>query len=60
MERAGYARYEGVYGSVLGSRLGARVLAPNDARYRLDRIHMFEMLEVQGPPGPAFWTPDHE
>ena len=57
MERAGYPRYEGAYGSTLGSRLGSRVLAPSDARYRLDRIYMSEMLEVQGPPGPACFGP---
>ena len=57
MERARYLRYEDAYGSVLGSRLGPRQLAPNDARYRLDRIHMSEILEGQGPPGPACFGP---
>ena len=41
MEKAGYPRYEGA----LGSRLGTRQLSPNDARYKLDRIYMSEMLK---------------
>ena len=49
MEKAGYPRYEGA----LGSRLGPRQLSPNDARYKLDKIYLSEMLEEQGPPGPA-------
>jgi hypothetical protein len=53
MEKAGYPRYEGA----LGSRLGPRQLSPNDARYKLDRIYMSEMLEEQGPPGPACFGP---
>ena len=53
MERAGYQRYEGA----LGSRLGPRQLSANDARYKLDRIFMSEMLEEQGPPGPACFGP---
>lgn len=48
LEKEGYQRYEGA----LGSRLGPRLLQPNDARYQLDRIHMSEILKEQGPPGP--------
>lgn len=53
MERARYQRVEGA----LGARLGSRQLAPNDARYKLDRIYLSEMLETQGPPGPACFGP---
>ena len=37
----------------LRSRIGTRQLDTADARFRLDRIHQSELLEEQGPPGPA-------
>ena len=41
----------------LGSRVGYRQLGPNDARYKLDRLRLSEILEVQGPPGPMCFGP---
>ena len=41
----------------LGSRIGTRQLNPADARFRLDRIHQSELVEEQGPPGPACFGP---
>ena len=38
---------------VLQSRLGPRQLPAHDARNKLDRIYMSELLEEQGTPGPA-------
>ena len=37
----------------MGSRLGSRNLQPDDARLKLDRIYRSELIEIQGPPGPA-------
>jgi hypothetical protein len=39
----------------LGHRVGPRHLPGHDARHRLDRIHLFEILEEQGLPGPEFF-----
>ena len=54
MEQAGYPRYaprapEGA----LASRLEPWQLPAHDVRNKLDRIKMSEILEEQGPPGPA-------
>ena len=37
----------------LRSRLGPRQLPAHDVRNKLDRIYLSELLEGQGPPGPA-------
>ena len=41
----------------LGSRIGCRQLGPNDARYKVDRLRLSEILEEQGPPGPICFGP---
>ena len=33
------------------------MLAPGDARIKLDRLHWSEILEEQGPPGPKCFGP---
>ena len=39
-------------GNPLGDRIGIRQLDPNDARYRLDKLRISQILEEQGAPGP--------
>jgi hypothetical protein len=51
MERAGYPR------NPLGDRIGERFLPPHDARHRLDRIYLSEMVEAEVPPGPTCFRP---
>ena len=41
----------------LGGRLGSRQLSPHDARHKLDKIYLSEILEEQGPPGPRCFAP---
>jgi hypothetical protein len=41
----------------IASRLGRRSLAPNDARFKLDRIYQTELVERQGAPGPMCFGP---
>jgi hypothetical protein len=43
--------------SPLASRLGPRSLAPDDARFKLDRIDQTELVERQGAPGPMCFGP---
>ena len=58
MEKAGYPRYERLVSEgVVGSRLGPHQLPAHDARNKLNRIYMSEILEEQGPPGPACFGP---
>ena len=58
MENAGYpGRRQQETESFLGPRLGQRHLPANDARHRLDRKWLSEMLEEQGPPGPECFGP---
>ena len=58
MARAGYPRAERqVSEGALGARLGPRQLPAHDVRNKLDRIYMSELLEGQGPPGPACFGP---
>ncbi|KAK1670916.1 hypothetical protein QYE76_059075 [Lolium multiflorum] len=46
-----------VYRNPLGERLGERCLPDQDARHRLDRVHLSEMIESEGPPGPKCFGP---
>ena len=39
-------------GNPLGDRIGIRQLDPNDARNRLDKLRIAQILEEQGAPGP--------
>ena len=58
MERAGYPRLERLVSEgALGARLGPRQLPAHDVRNKLDRIYLSELLEGQGPPGPACFGP---
>ena len=41
----------------LGSWVGYGQLGPNDARYKLDKLWLSEILEEQGPPGPICFGP---
>ncbi|KAK1607953.1 hypothetical protein QYE76_031626 [Lolium multiflorum] len=41
----------------LGERLGERHLPGQDARHRLDRVYLSEMIESEGPPGPKCFGP---
>ena len=41
----------------LGGRIGGRQLATHDARHKLDKIYLSEILEEQGPPGPRCFAP---
>ncbi|KAK1670554.1 hypothetical protein QYE76_058713 [Lolium multiflorum] len=41
----------------LGIRLGERCLPDRDARHRLDRVYLSEMIEAEGPPGPKCFGP---
>ena len=36
----------------LGDRMGPRQLSANDIGYKLDRIHMSELIEEEAPLGP--------
>jgi hypothetical protein len=45
MERAG------AYRNPLGEHVGERCLPDRDARHRLDRVYLFEMIKAEGPPG---------
>ena len=54
MERAGYTRFRDLASvGALGARLGTRQLTAHDVRNKLDRIYLSELLEEQGPLGPA-------
>ena len=58
MENAGYHMPENqVYEGQMGPQLGNRYLAPYDARLKLDRIYLSEILEEQGPLGPKCFGP---
>jgi hypothetical protein len=41
----------------IASRLGPRSLAPDDARFKLDRIYQTELVERQGALGPMCFGP---
>jgi hypothetical protein len=41
----------------IASRLGPWSLAPDDARFKLDRIYQTELVERQGAPGPMCFGP---
>ncbi|KAK1627581.1 hypothetical protein QYE76_001896 [Lolium multiflorum] len=45
------------YRNPLGERLGERYLPERDARHRLDRVYLSEMIEEEGPPGPKCFGP---
>lgn len=47
----------GAYRNPLGIRLGERCLPDRDARHRLDRVYLSELIEVEGPPGPKCFGP---
>ena len=55
MEAAGYQQknVQRARGSALEGRLGPMQLSENDARYNLDKIYMFELIEEEAPQGPA-------
>ena len=58
MERAVYTRFRDLASEgALGARLGTRQLPAHDVRNKLDRIYLSELLEEQGPPGPACFGP---
>ncbi|KAK1685726.1 hypothetical protein QYE76_046574 [Lolium multiflorum] len=44
------------YRNPLGERLG-EILTGTDARHRLDRVYLSEMIEEEGPPGPKCFGP---
>ena len=44
-------------GNPLGDRIGIRQLDPNDARNRLDKLRIAQILEEQGAPGPKCFGP---
>ena len=44
-------------GNPLGDRVGVRQLDPNDARYRLDKLRISQILEEKGAPGPKCFAP---
>ncbi|KAK1600778.1 hypothetical protein QYE76_017989 [Lolium multiflorum] len=46
-----------VYRNPLGGRLGERCLPDRDARHRLDRVYLSEIIEAEGPPGPKCFGP---
>ncbi|KAK1618266.1 hypothetical protein QYE76_023783 [Lolium multiflorum] len=43
------------YRNPLGERVGERHLPEQDARHRLDRVYLFEMIKAEGPPGPKWF-----
>ena len=45
------------YRNPLGERVGERCLPDRDARHRLDRVYLSEMIEAEGPPGPKCFGP---
>ncbi|KAK1631916.1 hypothetical protein QYE76_006231 [Lolium multiflorum] len=45
------------YRNPLGERVGERHLPERDARHRLDRVYLSEMIEAEGPPGPKCFGP---
>ncbi|KAK1610938.1 hypothetical protein QYE76_034611 [Lolium multiflorum] len=47
----------GVYRNPLGERVGERRLPDQDARHRLYRVHLSEIIEAEGPPGPKCFGP---
>jgi hypothetical protein len=47
----------GAYRNPLGERVGERYLPDRDARHRLDRVHLSEIIEAEGPPGPQCFGP---
>jgi hypothetical protein len=49
--RVGYHR------NPLGNRVGERFLPEQDARHRLDRVYLSEMIEAEGTPGPPCFGP---
>jgi hypothetical protein len=51
MERAGYQR------NPLGDKVGERHLPAQDARHKLDRIYLSELIEAEGPPGSTCFGP---
>ncbi|KAM0923579.1 hypothetical protein ACQ4PT_005449 [Festuca glaucescens] len=51
LERTGHHR------NPLGERVGERCLPELDARHRLDRVYLSEMIESEGPPGPKCFGP---
>jgi hypothetical protein len=51
LERAGYHR------NPLGERVEERCLPEQDARHKLDRVYLSEMIESEGPPGPPCFGP---
>ena len=55
MEAAGYQpkNVQRARGSALEGRLGPRQLLENDARYKLDKIYMSELIEEEAPQGLA-------
>ena len=58
MEKAGYPRYAPRQAAgTSGNRLGVRQLSESDTRHKLDRLHLSEYLEEQGPPGPKCFGP---
>ena len=48
---------ERAYRNPLGERVGERCLPDRDARHRLDRVYLSEMIESEGPPGPRCFGP---
>ena len=58
MLRAGLNNNQNLWaGNPLGDRVGVWQLDPNDARYRLDKLRMSQILEEQGAPGPRCLAP---
>ncbi|KAK1632810.1 hypothetical protein QYE76_007125 [Lolium multiflorum] len=47
----------GAYRNPLGERVGERCLPERDARHRLDRVYLSELVEAEGPPGPKCFGP---
>jgi hypothetical protein len=43
--------------NALENRLGERCLPEKDARHKMDRIYLSEMIEAEGPPGPPCFGP---
>ena len=55
MEAAGYQpkNAQRSRGGAVADRLGPRQLSENDARYKLYKIYMSELIEEEAPQGPA-------
>ncbi|KAK1685933.1 hypothetical protein QYE76_046781 [Lolium multiflorum] len=45
------------YRNPLGDRVGERHLPERDARHRLDRVYLSEIIKEEGPPGPKCFGP---